>query len=103
MPTPASGGDRLSGKLHGYKFPQIISPRLTTAVRYKPAKFWVRTHTALEFMQRLPAAKMRVLVRCHNDRNVSEYEGRTDVDLKLVAELTVITTELADLVKEPNG
>jgi len=51
----------------------------------------------------LPVAKMRVLVQCHNDRNVSEYEGRTDVDLKLLAELTAITAELANLVKEPNG
>ncbi len=51
----------------------------------------------------LPAAKIRVLVQCHNDRNVSEYEGRTDVDLKLLAELTAITTELVDLIKAPSG
>lgn len=49
----------------------------------------------------LAGAKARVLVQCHNDRNVAEYEGRTDVDLKLLAELQAITAELAELVKAP--
>ena len=51
----------------------------------------------------LSAPKVRVLVQCHNDRNVSEYEGRTDVDLKLLAELIAITDELAGLIQAPTG
>lgn len=42
-----------------------------------------------------PAAKWRVLDLCHNKRNLAEYEGNFDVDPKLVAELLLVTQELA--------
>lgn len=45
-----------------------------------------------------PAAKWRVLDLCHNKRNLAEYEGNFDVDPKLVAELLVVTQELASAV-----
>jgi hypothetical protein len=46
----------------------------------------------------LEAAKMRVFARAHNERNLAEYQGRTDVDAGLLAELLVAVGELEGLV-----
>jgi hypothetical protein len=40
----------------------------------------------------------RVLAKCHNDRNLSEYQGETNVDLVLVEEVIAITTRLEAIV-----
>jgi hypothetical protein len=42
----------------------------------------------------MDTAKWRVLSKCHDARNLAEYEGHTDVDLKLLDELLRIATEL---------
>jgi hypothetical protein len=44
------------------------------------------------------AAISRVLARCHNERNLAEYEGRTEVDEKLLADLIDCTTKLEKAV-----
>jgi hypothetical protein len=41
---------------------------------------------------------MRVFARAHNERNLAEYQGRTDVDAGLLAELLVAAGELERLV-----
>lgn len=46
-----------------------------------------------------PAAKWRVLDRCHNQRNLAEYEGNFDVDQKLIEELATVTAELETAVE----
>jgi hypothetical protein len=46
----------------------------------------------------MPAAKWRVLSKCHDARNLAEYEGHTDVDDKLLAELIKIASELESAV-----
>jgi hypothetical protein len=46
----------------------------------------------------LPAAKFRVLSKCHDARNMAEYEGHTEIDAKLLAELIAIASELEALV-----
>lgn len=40
----------------------------------------------------------RVLAKCHNERNLSEYQGRTEVDEKLLADLIDCTTKLEKAV-----
>lgn len=46
----------------------------------------------------MSAAKWRVFSKCHEIRNLAEYEGHTDVDTKLLVELIRITAELETLV-----
>ena len=46
----------------------------------------------------LPAAKWRVLSKCHDVRNLAEYEGHTEIDTMLLAELIRIASELETLV-----
>ncbi|HYV89350.1 MAG TPA: hypothetical protein VFA91_12305 [Candidatus Polarisedimenticolia bacterium] len=46
----------------------------------------------------MPAAKWRVLSKCHDLRNLAEYEGHSDVDTRLLADLIGIANELEALV-----
>ncbi len=48
----------------------------------------------------LDKAKWRVLDRCHNCRNVAEYEGHLEIDLQLLKELIQIVNELLALVND---
>jgi len=47
----------------------------------------------------LDKAKWRVLDKCHNARNLAEYEGDLDVNPQLLKELISITEEIQTLVK----
>lgn len=47
----------------------------------------------------LSNAKWRVLDKCHNARNLAEYEGHMDVNPQLLKELIRITQEIQGLVK----
>ena len=49
----------------------------------------------------LGADVWRVLDKCHNTRNMGEYEGMLDVDEMLVADLITATQAVADAVKKP--
>lgn len=40
----------------------------------------------------------RVLDKCHNTRNLSEYEGLMEVDERLVTDLIVATQAVADAI-----
>ena len=42
----------------------------------------------------------RVLDKCHNTRNLGEYEGLLDVDARLVADLITATQAVADAVQQ---
>lgn len=42
----------------------------------------------------MPAAEWRVLAKCHERRNITEYEGDFDIDEQLTADLTRIATVL---------
>jgi hypothetical protein len=44
-------------------------------------------------------AKWRVLDKCHQARNLAEYEGHLDVNPQLLKELISITKEIQTLVK----
>jgi hypothetical protein len=56
---------------------------------------------ALQHTVGMPAAQWRVLAKCHDLRNLAEYEGFTEVDAKLLDELIKIASELETLVVRP--
>ncbi|MCQ9616400.1 hypothetical protein L1889_06525 [Paenalcaligenes niemegkensis] len=47
----------------------------------------------------LDKAKWRILDKCHNARNLAEYEGHMDINPQLLKELISITDEIQGLVK----
>lgn len=47
----------------------------------------------------LQKAKWRVLDKCHNQRNIAEYEGCLDITPQLLDEMIDITKELLSLVE----
>jgi hypothetical protein len=49
---------------------------------------------SLEHTIGMSPAKWRVLSKCHDARNLAEYEGHSDVDLRLLSDLLKIATEL---------
>jgi len=42
----------------------------------------------------------RVLDKCHNTRNLGEYEGLLDVDERLVTDLIIATSAVADAIQK---
>ncbi len=48
----------------------------------------------------LSKAKWRILDKCHNTRNLAEYEGHLEVNPQLLKELVVICNELEQLVND---
>ncbi len=55
--------------------------------------FQVLEHTA-----GMDAAKWRVLSKCHDVRNLAEYEGHADVDVRLLENLLKVAGELEGIV-----
>lgn len=53
---------------------------------------------ALAHTVHFPAAKWRVLDRCHGKRNLAEYEGDFDIDRQLILDLATVTAELETTV-----
>ncbi len=47
----------------------------------------------------LDKAKWRVLDKCHNSRNLAEYEGHLEINPQLLRELISITQEILGLVR----
>jgi len=47
----------------------------------------------------LDDVKWRVLNKCHNARNLAEYEGHLEISSQLMKELTDITNEIVTLVE----
>lgn len=46
----------------------------------------------------MEASKWRVLSKCHNVRNLAEYEGHSEIDVRLLEDLLKITSEMEGLV-----
>lgn len=55
--------------------------------------FQTLTHTAA-----LSADRIQTFARAHNERNLMEYQGRTEIDLDLLADLIRATDELEGIV-----
>ena len=45
----------------------------------------------------------RVLDKCHNTRNLSEYEGMLDVDERLVKDLVIATEAVLQAMQKPHS
>lgn len=54
----------------------------------------------LEHTIGLEKAKWRVLDKCHQVRNLAEYEGHAEIDSQLLNELIGISEELVQLIKK---
>jgi len=65
---------------------------------YRSKKSRALVFQALAHTVGMDAAKWRVLSKCHDLRNLAEYEGQTDVDERLLTDLLRITTELETAV-----
>lgn len=52
----------------------------------------------LEHTTGMAAAKWRVLSKCHDVRNLAEYEGHSEIDVRLLEDLLKITSEMEGLV-----
>lgn len=65
---------------------------------YRSNKSRALVFQALAHTVGLPPEKWRVLSKCHDARNLAEYEGHTDVDPGLLRELLEITADLEDRV-----
>jgi len=66
---------------------------------YRPAKRFA-VFQALQHTLGLKPAIWRVLDKCHNARNLAEYEGHFDVDERLLAELLATTELVRSAVKK---
>ena len=51
----------------------------------------------------VPTATWRVLAKCHERRNLAEYEGVVDVDERLMADLLVATRAVLEAVRALGG
>ena len=65
---------------------------------YRSNKSRVLVFQALAHTVGMDSSKWRVLSKCHDMRNLAEYEGQTEVDTRILAELLKITAELDALV-----
>ena len=66
---------------------------------YRPANKRYIVFQCLEQTAGLPAAKWRVLDKCHTQRNLAEYQGHVDITPELLQELIAVTQELLALVQ----
>ena len=65
---------------------------------YRPANRYI-VFQALAHTLGLPAAQWRVLAKCHEERNKTEYQGFAEVDETLLDNLIEITSGLLDKVQ----
>jgi hypothetical protein len=65
---------------------------------YRSNKSRALVFQALAHTAGMDASKWRVLSKCHDVRNLAEYEGQTEVDARLLADLLKIALELEETV-----
>lgn len=65
---------------------------------YRSNKSRALVFQALSHTVGMEAPKWRLLSKCHDARNLAEYEGQTEVDPRLLKELLEISAELLDKV-----
>lgn len=73
---------------------------------YRPQKNRYTVFQTLEDTAGVGPAIWRVLAKCHGNRNVAEYEGDSEVDERLLADLIRCTTVLesaVDKLSRPAG
>jgi hypothetical protein len=85
--APESRFDLAYGAAHGFALAALRLHGYRSENRYMV--FQALTHTV-----GLSPAVMRVFSKCHDARNLAEYEGHTEVDRQLLAELIRHTLDL---------
>jgi hypothetical protein len=84
--------DLAYGAAHGLALAALRQKGYRSENRY--TVFQALAHT----IEGLDPAAVRIFAKSHNERNLAEYEGRTEVDERLLAELIRYTTELKKIV-----
>jgi hypothetical protein len=89
--------DLAYGAAHGFALAALRQKGYRSENRF--TAFQVLTHT----VDGLDTVAIRIFAKSHNERNLAEYEGRTEVDEPLLGELIRYTIELqkAVLALEP--
>lgn len=90
--APESRFDLAYGAAHGLALAALRQKGYRSENRY--AVFQALVHTV-----GLDPAIARVFSKCHDHRNLAEYEGRAEIDEDLLAELIRLTTDLEKTVK----
>src|SRR5271163_3488000 len=85
--APESRFDLAYGAAHGFALAALRQNGYRSENRY--TVFQALAHT----VEGLDAVAVRIFAKCHNERNLAEYEGRTDVDAQLLKELIHRTDE----------
>src|ERR1700676_3457411 len=80
--------DLAYGAAHALALAALRQKRYRSENRY--TVFQALTHT----VDGLDPVAVRIFAKCHNERNLAEYEGRTEVDERLLQELIRYATEL---------
>jgi hypothetical protein len=93
----SKGRDFAYGAAHGFALAALRQKGYRSENRFMV--FQALTHT----VDGLDPVAVRIFAKSHNERNLAEYEGRTEVDERLLAELIRYTIELqkAVLALEP--
>jgi hypothetical protein len=84
--------DLAYGAAHGFALAALRLKGYRSENRF--AVFQALTHT----VEGLDPTAVRIFGKSHNERNLAEYEGRTEVDERLLGELIRCTTELEKIV-----
>jgi hypothetical protein len=86
--SPESRFDLAYGAAHGLALAALRQKGYRSENRYTVFQALVHTVEGLD-----PSA-VRIFAKAHNERNLAEYEGHTDVDEQLLKELIRYATEL---------
>lgn len=76
------------GAAHGFALAALRQKGYRSENRY--AVFQALVHTTVG----VDRAAVQIFAKCHNERNLAEYEGRTEVDERLLDDLIRCTTDL---------
>ncbi len=81
-----------------------MAPRLALAALrqkgYRSENRYTVFQALVHTVEGLDPTAVRIFSKAHNERNLAEYEGRTEVDQRLLKELIHHATELQKLVAE---
>jgi len=86
--SPESQFDLAYGAVHGFALAALRQKGYRSGSRF--AVFQALAHT----VEGLDPVAIRIFAKCHNERNLAEYEGRTEVDERLLKDLIRYATEL---------
>src|SRR5271156_6304190 len=90
--APESRFDLAYGAAHGFALAALRHKGYRSENRF--TVFQALAHT----VDGLDPLAIRIFAKSHNERNLAEYEGRTEVDERLLAEMIRYTIELQKAV-----